>query len=374
MRRRAVKELDNAWHDATNNVVSTADTRKHLFEELLWEHRDLTEAHSKCQAIPEASVEALKAQVAKLQGEKEQLIRQHHEALDAQETYSSGLKEQLTQLGLKHNEAMKVAQTAAEARLNEALEDANNSTVVLRTELEEVAKARQAAEDETTRLKAEQQEYDLLVMQTDVLALRVFPDSQAFALKKVAERRVAQAYKNLDAPWDPYDHLVALSARVSHMRAADRNLADIPEVAIQIFKVLWPEEEVSDNLSLTNDRLKGAGRRIREWQCSAARAGADSALRIACSWYPDLDLDALLGVRENAPTDSDPVLTAKRQDRAYRIAEYAEVRTFIPPPPNVKDYLSDEEEEDEEGEDAEAGDAPPEAPEAGAVPPEAPSA
>jgi hypothetical protein len=26
----------------------------------------------------------------------------------------------------------------------------------------------------------------------------------------------------------------------------------------------------------------------------------------------------------------DPVLTAKRQDRAYRIAEYAPVRTFIP--------------------------------------------
>ena len=180
---------------------------------------------------------------------------------------------------------------------------------------------------------------------------------------------MAQAYKNLDAPWDPYDHLVALSARVSHMRAVDRNLSDIPEVAIQLFKVLWPEEKVPGNLSLTNDRLKGAGRRIREWQCSAARAGADSALRVACSWYPDLNLDALLGVRENAPTDLDPDLTAKRQDRAYRIAEYAEVRTFIPPPPNVKDYLSEEEEEDEEGEDA--GDAPPEASGAGATPPSA---
>ncbi|KAK1605603.1 hypothetical protein QYE76_029276 [Lolium multiflorum] len=351
--RRAVKELDNAWHDATNNMVSTADTRKHLFEELLWEHRDLAEAHSKCQgellclrhlftgrfsflvlitfclpAIPEASIEALKTQLAALQAEKEQLIRQHREALDAQETYSKGLKDQLIQLGLKHNEAMKAAQAAAEAKLNEALEDANNSTVVLRVELEEGAKARKTSEDETARLKGEQKEYDLLVMQTDALALRLFPDSQAFAQKKVAERRVAQAYKNLDAPWDPYDHLVALSARVSHMRAVDRNLADIPEVAIQLFKVLWPEEEVPDNLSLTKDRLKGAGRRIREWQCSAARAGADSALRVACSCYPDLDLDALLGLRENAPTDTDPVLTAKRQDRAYRIAEYASVRTF----------------------------------------------
>ncbi|KAK1631016.1 hypothetical protein QYE76_005331 [Lolium multiflorum] len=324
--RRAVKELDSAWYDATNNMMTTADARKILFEELLWELRDLPEAHSKCQAIPEASIEALRTQLAALQDEKEQLIRQHREALDAQETYSKGLKDQLIQLGLEHSKALKAAQATAEAKLNEALEDASNSTVVLRAELEEAAKARKAAEDQTARLEAEQKEYDLL----------------AYAQKKVGERRVAQAYKNLDAPWDPYDHLVVLSAQVSHMRAVDRNLADIPEVAIQLFKVLWPGEEVPDNLSLTNDRLKGAGWRIREWQCSAARAGADSALRVACSWYPNLDLDALIGVREQAPTDLDPVLTAKRQDRAYRIAKYAAMRTFIPPPPDVKDYLDDE--------------------------------
>jgi hypothetical protein len=98
--------------------------------------------------------------------------------------------------------------------------------------------------------------------------------------------------RNPNAPWDPYDHLVALSARVQHMRAVDRHLVDLPDVAIQLFKVLWPEEEMLANLTLTSDRLKGAGRRIREWQWSAARAGADEALRIACSWYKDLDLDA----------------------------------------------------------------------------------
>lgn len=106
--------------------------------------------------------------------EKEQLIRQHREALDAQETYSKGLKDQLIQLGLKHNEAMKAAQATAEAKLNEALEDANNSTMVLRAELEEGAKARKAAEEQAARLEGEQKEYDLLVMQTDQLAFRKF--------------------------------------------------------------------------------------------------------------------------------------------------------------------------------------------------------
>ncbi|KAK1629614.1 hypothetical protein QYE76_003929 [Lolium multiflorum] len=43
--RCAVKELDSAWYDATNNLMLTADARKTLFEELLWEHRELVEAH-----------------------------------------------------------------------------------------------------------------------------------------------------------------------------------------------------------------------------------------------------------------------------------------------------------------------------------------
>ncbi|KAK1687031.1 hypothetical protein QYE76_047879 [Lolium multiflorum] len=309
--KRAVKEFDSAWYDATNNVVSTADARKQLFEELLWEHRDLAEAHSHCQVVPEATIEALKAQVTKLQGEKEQLLKEHNEALDAQKTALRELKEQAMQAALQHDQALKDARVAAEARLAEVV----------------------------------------------------------YAVKKVREDRVAREFPNMDAHWDGYDYLVALSARVQHMRSVDRLLADLPAAAIQVFKVLWPEEELPET-SRSANRLKDAGHRIREWQCSAARAGADTALRSACSWYPDLNLDALQGVREDAPTDTDPALTAKRQDRAYRLAEYAEVRTFIPPPPGVKDYLSDEEEEDEGDEDEAAEDVPPEAPEAGAAPPE----
>ncbi|KAK1660282.1 hypothetical protein QYE76_048441 [Lolium multiflorum] len=56
---------------------STLDARKQLFEELLWEHRELSEAHGKCQAVPEATVEALSSQVATLQAEKEQLAKEH---------------------------------------------------------------------------------------------------------------------------------------------------------------------------------------------------------------------------------------------------------------------------------------------------------
>ncbi|KAK1677437.1 hypothetical protein QYE76_038285 [Lolium multiflorum] len=341
--RRAVKELDNAWFDSTNNLRLTADARKVLFEKLLWEHRDLVEAHDKCQVIPEASIEALKEQLAAAQREKEQLIRQHQEELGAQKTSYQELKAQLIQLGLDHAKALKAAEADAAAKMHEALEDAGNSNMVLQAELEEAAKALKGVEDKAARLEAERKEYDRLITQTDAHAFRLFPDSQAFAIKSVEEHRVSQAQENLGVPWTPYDHLVVLNAWVSHMRAIDRNLSDIPIVATQLFRTLWPGEVVSDTFTLISDRLKGAGRRIREWQCSAARAGADSALRVACSWYPELNLDALTGVREGAETNLDPILTAKRQDRAYHITEYADMRTFIPPPPDVKDYLDEEE-------------------------------
>nr|XP_051221205.1 uncharacterized protein LOC127339384 [Lolium perenne] len=328
--KRVVKEFDNAWHGATSNVVVLFFPDSYI--------------SSQFPTIPEASLEALKTQVGNLQAEKEQLIRDHQKALDAQKTISRELKEQAIQATLRHDQELKDAKAAAEARLAEVVDDSANSTAVLRAELEEMGKFQKAAEDQVARLTAEQKEYDELVTRTDALALRLFPDSQVHTQKKVSDRRIAQQFQNLAAPWDPYDHLVALSARVQHMRTVDRHLDDLPDVAIQLYKVLWPGEALPANLTLTSERLKDARRRIREWH-----------------------------LRQEAPTDTDPVLTAKRKDRAYQIAEYAPVRTFIPPPPGVEDWLNDEgEEEEEEEEDAE--DAPPEGPEAGDAPPEAPIA
>ncbi|KAM0924986.1 hypothetical protein ACQ4PT_004525 [Festuca glaucescens] len=354
--KRAVQELDTVCHDANGNVVSTLDTRKQLFEELLWEHRELSEAHSKCPALPAASVEALTAQLAALKAEKEQLAS----ALDAQEKISTELKEKLMQAELRHARELEDAQAAAETKLDETLKQYIDNNAVLRAELEEETVARKEAQDRIATLTADQAEYDRLVVQTDTLAFRLFPDSQAHADKKVAERRAEQTMRNPDLPWDAYDHLVALSARIQHMRAVDRHLVDLPDRAMEIFKVLWPGEVVPANVTLISDRLKDACRRIREWKCSAARAGADAALRVACSWYEDLDLDAFHSLRGNAPTDMDPILTAKRQDRAYRIAQSVRTSTFIPPPADIEDEVSDDDEEGDSGAEdqgAEEGDA-----------------
>jgi hypothetical protein len=68
-----------------------------------------------------------------------------------------------------------------------------------------------------------------------------------------------------------------------------------------------------------------------------------------------LDLNTLTTMRGDAPTDTDPVLTAKRRDRAYRITHYAPTSTFIPAPADLEDELSEDEPEDaEDGEDEKA--------------------
>jgi hypothetical protein len=107
-------------------------------------------------------------------GEKDQLSRQHQEELNALKTSYQELKSQLIQLGLDHAKALKAAEVNAAAKLDEALEDACNATVVLRAELEEMAKARKGAEEKAARLEEEHKECDQLILQTDTLAHRKF--------------------------------------------------------------------------------------------------------------------------------------------------------------------------------------------------------
>jgi hypothetical protein len=143
--------------------------------------------------------------------------------------------------------------------------------------------------------------------------------------------------------------MTALSSRITHMK----KLAKLPDAAIKAFKCLWPEEPVPDRIGSIASQLLESGKRLSEWRRSASRAGADTALRFVCSWYETLDLDTLTTMRGDAPTDTNPILTAKRRDRAYRIAHYAPTSTFIPAPADPEDELTEDEAEDDEDEETE---------------------
>jgi hypothetical protein len=154
------------------------------------------------------------------------------------------------------------------------------------------------------------------------LFAEIFPEFQERAEAAVAKLRVENPAFDVNPPWTTEDHLTALSSRITHMNITNRLMVKLSDAAIQAFKCLWPEEAVPESLGPIADRLLESGKR-HEWQRSAARAGADTALRFVCSWYEALDLDTLHSMRGDAPTDTDPEKTAKRRDRAYRIAHYA---------------------------------------------------
>ncbi|KAK1610583.1 hypothetical protein QYE76_034256 [Lolium multiflorum] len=242
--RNAVKELDSAWYDATNNLMVTADARKALFEELLWEHRELAEAHDNGSGSFHRCSQGAAGYRPTGEGPAHPAAQR---GVGRSPDQPPGA--QVIQLGLAC-QGLEAAAADAAAKMEEALEDASNANVVLLAELEEAAKGRKAAEEKAARLEEEHKECDQLILQTDALAYRLFPDSQRYAVKKVDAQRTDKGQADLAVPWTPKDHLVALNARVSHMRCIDRNLSDIPDVATQLYRTLWPGEEVPDTFSL----------------------------------------------------------------------------------------------------------------------------
>ncbi|KAM0921736.1 hypothetical protein ACQ4PT_006674 [Festuca glaucescens] len=150
--KHAIKEFDNAWHDANNNVLGVLDSRKELFEELLWEHQGLVEAfaalqltHSQCRES--SQLDELISRVAALQAEKEKLALQHQNELQAQKNETAKLKEELIQAGLRHAGALNEAVAAGEAKVEEAKKQFAHAEERLRQELGEEKKLRQLEQE-----------------------------------------------------------------------------------------------------------------------------------------------------------------------------------------------------------------------------------
>jgi hypothetical protein len=55
------------------------------------------------------------------------------------------------------------------------------------------------------------------------------------------------------------------------MKIIDRHLAQLLDAAIQVFKCLWPEDPVPDNVSSLTDRLLDVDKWLSEWRHSAVR-------------------------------------------------------------------------------------------------------
>nr|XP_051221988.1 uncharacterized protein LOC127340256 [Lolium perenne] len=232
--KAAVKEFDNAWHDASGNMVSVLDNRKQIFEELLWEHHGLSEAfsslnleHSQCQAaLPEASSEDLAAQVAALNAAQDDLTVKHQRELQAQREEAAKLKDQLIKAGCKHAKALK-----------------------LRRELEEAHRKLQDGKEHLASVQEYLTNLEEMSKDTDAKAVWFFPESQVRAEATVSKLRVEQVV-DANLPWTAKDHLTALFFRITHMRAVDRTLGLLPNAATAVYKCLWPSEAVPKSADL----------------------------------------------------------------------------------------------------------------------------
>jgi hypothetical protein len=69
--------------------------------------------------------------------------------------------------------------------------------------------------------------------------------------------------------------------------------------------------------------------RLREWQDSGTRVGADEALTYFLSLYEKVDLATLRSVREGSVWTADPELIWHRQELAHSYVDFADTEAFV---------------------------------------------
>ena len=91
---------------------------------------------------------------------------------------------------------------------------------------------------------------------------------------------------------------------------------------------LWPEGVEPASMSRLARWLAAGGERLDAWHASAARAGAYMALRLAKSWYRNLNLGKLAAQRDGSEAELHGMEEALRV-RASAVAEYAAWDDFV---------------------------------------------
>lgn len=128
-----------------------------------------------------------------------------------------------------------------------------------------------------------------------------FPDTQDEADQTVFADRSAQADAgaalDLQAAWTFPEIMRAAETR---LRVLSTQMTRLTEAGVGMTAALWPGSVAPGSLTRLARWLEAGPARLHAWRLSAARAGADLALRFVMSWYPDLALDRLVAQRAGA--------------------------------------------------------------------------
>ena len=143
-----------------------------------------------------------------------------------------------------------------------------------------------------------------------------FPETQWLAEEAVRYQRdptgVVGSGTDPRVAWTFPEIIAAAEAR---LRVLGTQMGWLSQAGTVMMATLWPDSVEPSSFTCLARWLEMGPDRLGEWRVSAARAGAEMALRFTLSWHPDLQLDALMGQRAG----SEQLL----QEQAGRIASWA---------------------------------------------------
>ena len=162
------------------------------------------------------------------------------------------------------------------------------------------------------------------------MAIGAFPETQRLVEEAVRYQRdptgVVGSWTDPLTAWTFPDIIAAAEAQ---LRVLGTQMERLSRAGTAMTAALWPDSVHPRSFSRLVCWLEMGLHRLSNWRVSAGRAGAEMALRIALSWHPDLQLDALMGQRAG----SEQLLqeqAGRIASRASYIAEFAFHGEFHP--------------------------------------------
>jgi hypothetical protein len=123
------------------------------------------------------------------------------------------------------------------------------------------------------------------------------------------------------------DYLTSFDSRIEPLLSQLNLLHD---AAIHAYSVLHPGEDPADDpRDVAESVIATAAAQVDLYCTSAARAGADDALRTVLSWYEGINLDKLQGLRAGSKWLTNAELVKKRRAAAIEIASYTDTDTLF---------------------------------------------
>ncbi|KAI5022149.1 hypothetical protein ZWY2020_058879 [Hordeum vulgare] len=193
----------------------------------------------------------------------------------------------------------------------------------LHLEEEEIARLTHASEVREREVLEVSHETD------DAFQRDLFPETQVAADTAVEvcreERRAAGQEVDTTSGWSIEEIGVGLRAR---LRVLGESVTRLQVAGSSMVVALWPEGVEPTTMRRLAHWLAVGGERLDAWHASAAWSGAYMALRLAKSWYRNLNLGKLAAQRDG----SEALLQGMEEElrvRASAVAEYAAWDDFV---------------------------------------------